>query len=308
LATPPSENSASAVPSSLDLERIGFGPFFAQQMASFDPGLVAARIAIAHGESYVAWTAAGVGKAIIAGRRLGEWKAAEERPAVGDWVAGTPSSELGGLLIERRLERRSCLLRQAAADRPDLQVIAANVDVVGIVSALGDGDGKHERWLVNDARIGRYLTAVERSGARPLLIVNKCDLHPDPASVAARLGESFPDVPVVALSAAQRDGLDALGPWLGAGETLVLVGMSGVGKSTLVNALLGRDAQRVGDVRDRDDRGRHTTTHRELFVLPGGALLIDTPGMREMTLWDGGPDAASTSAGRPKGGRRFRRG
>jgi ribosome biogenesis GTPase len=289
------------------LDRIGFGPFFAEQLAALDPGLVPARIAIAHGESYVAWTEAGAGKALIVGRRLAEWETAADRPAVGDWVLGRRSTELDALLIERRLERRTCLVRQATADRPELQVIAANVDVVGIVNALGDGDAKQERWLVNDSRTRRYLTAVERSGARPLLIVNKCDLHPEPEAVAKRLGDAFPGVPVVALSGARRAGLDGLARWFHAGETAVLVGMSGVGKSTLVNALLGRDAQRVGDVRDRDDRGRHTTTHRELFVLPGGALLIDTPGMREMTLWDGAPDTPGTAASRHTRGRRSRR-
>ncbi len=283
------------------LERIGFGPFFADQVAKLDAGFVPARIAIAHGESYVAWTEAGVCKAMIVGRRLAEWQTPGDRPCVGDWVVGVRSGELDALVIERRLERRTCLVRQASADRPELQVIAANVDVVGIVSALGDGeDAKQERWLVNEDRLRRYLAAVEHSGARPLLVLNKCDLHRDPGAVTARLGEAFPGVPIVALSGAQRTGLEGLAPCLSAGETLVLVGMSGVGKSTLVNALLGRQAQRVAEVRESDDRGRHTTTHRELFALDGGALLIDTPGMREMTLWE-------SSDGHRHRGRRSRR-
>jgi ribosome biogenesis GTPase / thiamine phosphate phosphatase len=287
------------------LERIGFGPFFADQMAALDAGLVPARIAIAHGESYVAWTEAGVGKAVIAGRRLAEWQTPADRPQVGDWVAGAYSPQLGALLIDRRLARRTCLVRQAAANPTELQVIAANVDVVGIVSALGDGDAKHERWLVNEDRLRRYLASVEQSGARPLLVLNKCDLHRDPGAVAARLGEAFPGVPIVALSGAARTGLEGLRPWLGAGETLVLVGMSGVGKSTLVNALLGRDAQRVGSVRESDDRGRHTTSHRELFAISGGAFLIDTPGMREMSVWD--DDAARRHAAQRGGRGRSRR-
>ena len=281
-----------------NLERIGFGPFFAEQFARLEPGLVPARIAIAHGESYIAWTEGGVSKAVIVGRRLADWHTAADRPQVGDWVAGAHSSQLGAFLIEHRLERRTCLVRKGAADRSELQVIAANVDVVGVVSALGDGsDAKHQRWLIDEGRLRRYLAAVAQSGARPLLIINKSDLHPDPAAVAEQLGAAFAGVPVVALSGGQSVGLERLDPWLAPGETLVLVGMSGVGKSTLVNALLGRAAQRVGAVRGSDDRGRHTTTHREIFVLSGGGLLIDTPGMREMSLWSAEPGAEPSRPG-----------
>jgi ribosome biogenesis GTPase / thiamine phosphate phosphatase len=270
-----------------ELERIGFRPFFAAQLAKLEPGLVPARIAIAHGESYVAWTATGVSKALIVGRKLAAWQTAADRPQVGDWVAGVHSAELGALLIEHRLERQTCLSRQAAAERPERQIIAANVDVVGIVNALGDGnDPERDLRIINESRLRRYLGAVAQSGARPLLIVNKSDLSPDPAAVAAALAGSFPDVPVVTLSGQQGVGLERLEPWLGRGQSLVLVGMSGVGKSTLVNTLMGGTAQRVGAVRASDARGRHTTTHRELVVLPNGALLIDTPGMREMALWN----------------------
>jgi ribosome biogenesis GTPase / thiamine phosphate phosphatase len=269
------------------LEEIGYDAHFAARMAALDGALVPARIAIAHGESYIAWTRQGICKAVLVGDRAAAWREAVDRPQVGDWVAGTYSDSANALLVEHLLERRTCLMRLAAGEGGRAQVIAANVDVVGIVSAFGDGRNEaRDRRLINERRLQRYLTAVEQSRAKAVLIVNKSDLSVEPAAVVDMLGQLFPGVPVVVTSAARRFGLDSLAEWLGRGQTLGLVGMSGVGKSTLVNALLGRDEQRIGDVRDSDARGRHTTTHRELFVMENGALLIDTPGMRELGLWE----------------------
>jgi ribosome biogenesis GTPase len=274
-------------PTPASLEAIGFAPFFEAQLAALDGGRVPARIAIAHGESYVSWTRDGVRKAMLSGRNLAAWKSAAERPAVGDWVTGTYSESAGGLVIEHLLARRTCLVRRAAGERDEAQVIASNVDVVGIVSAFGDGrDEARDRRLINEDRLRRYLAAVAQSGAAPVFIVNKSDLSADPDDVARTLVGLFPAVPIVVTSGQEGRGLERLHPFVRAGQTLVLVGMSGVGKSTLVNALLGRAAQKVGEVRESDARGRHTTTHRELFVTPSGALLLDTPGMRELGLWE----------------------
>ena len=269
------------------LEAIGFDPFFEAQLAKLDGGLVPARIAIAHGESYVSWTRDGVRKAVLSGRRVGGWKTAAERPQVGDWVTGTYEDSAGALIIEHLLERRTCLVRRAAGPSGEAQIIAANVDVVGVVSAFGDGeDAARDRRLINEGRLRRYLAAVNQSGASPLLIVNKSDLSDAPEPVGDMLSELFPGVPIVLLSGQRGDGVERLGASVRPGQTLALVGMSGVGKSTLVNALLGRQAQETGEIRQADARGRHTTTHRELFVMESGALLIDTPGMREMGLWE----------------------
>jgi ribosome biogenesis GTPase / thiamine phosphate phosphatase len=271
----------------VSLEAIGFYPFFEAQLDGLDGGLVPARIAIAHGESYVSWTRDGIRKAVLSGRRLGSWQLSVDRPQVGDWVTGTYSDAAGALVIEHLLERRTCLVRRAAGERAEAQVIASNVDVVGIVSAFGEGkDEARERRLINEGRLRRYLAAVEQSGAAPILIVNKSDLSAEPEDIAGTLTRLFPGVPVVLLSAQRDLGIERLRPFIRAGQTLALVGMSGVGKSTLVNALLGRLAQEVGEVRKGDARGRHTTTHRELFVTESGALLIDTPGMRELGLWE----------------------
>jgi ribosome biogenesis GTPase len=283
--TPSTPSTPSSSPTSL--ASIGFDPFFEAQLAALDGGLVPARIAIAHGESYVSWTRDGVRKAVLSGRRLAAWQTAADRPQVGDWVTGTYSDSAGALVIEHLLERRTCLVRRAAGERAEAQIIASNVDVVGIVSAFGDRkDEARDRRLVNEGRLRRYLAAVEQSGASPVLIVNKSDLSARPEDVAETLTRLFPGVPIVPMSGQRGLGVERLRTWVKPGQTLVLVGMSGVGKSTLVNALLGRDAQNVGAVRDSDARGRHTTTHRELFVTESGALLIDTPGMRELGLWE----------------------
>jgi ribosome biogenesis GTPase / thiamine phosphate phosphatase len=267
------------------LEALGFDAHFRDQLAALGGDLAPARIAIAHGESYIAWTERGPCKAVLAGSRAG-WKEAIDRPQVGDWVAGTFSDSLDAFQVAHLLGRRTGLIRQASGKRPEPQVIAANIDVVGIVSAFGEGKSARERRLINEPRVRRYLAVAVQSRAQPILIVNKIDLSADPQEVTEPFAQTFPGVPVVLTSARTGLGLDGLGPWLPAGKTLALIGMSGVGKSTLVNALVGRSTQRTGEVRESDARGRHTTTHRELIVMASGALLIDTPGMRELGVWE----------------------
>ncbi len=292
----------------MSLAQAGYDSYFQAELAKLGGQLEPARIAVAHGESYVAWTSRGPGKAIIVGRRLAAWADATARPQVGDFVAGTYVPGSDEFLIEHVLPRRTCLMRRAAGESGTAQVIAANLDVVGIVSAFGPGNGATQRRLINEPRLTRYLAAVQQSGAQALLIVNKCDLASNAATVAAALRNSFAGVPLVLSSASTASGLEELATWLQPDRTLGLVGMSGVGKSTLINALLGRTAQRVGAVREDDARGRHTTSHRELFVTANGALLMDMPGMREFAVWQ--PDAATAaeSSRPPRGRARFRHG
>lgn len=204
-------------------------------------------------------------------------EAGEDWPAAGDWVAVEMLSGGGRPLIHKVLPRRTKFVRKVAGKRLEEQVIAANVDTAFVVMAL-DGD-------FNVRRLERYLAQSWESGAKSIVVLNKAD---DCADVEARVAEVesiAAGVPIFALSARTGEGVEALDKFLAAGETVVLLGSSGVGKSTLLNHFLQRDAQTVQPVRASDSRGRHTTTHRELFALPGGALLIDTPGLRELQLW-----------------------
>jgi ribosome biogenesis GTPase len=166
------------------------------------------------------------------------------------------------------------------------QVLAANVDTLFLVAGL-DGD-------FNARRIERALVLAWDSGAEPVLVLSKADLCEDVPGRVAEVQALAPAASVVATSAREASGLESLGPWLQAGRTVALLGSSGVGKSTLINRLLGAEAQRTAEVRPGDDRGRHTTSHRELFLLPAGALIVDTPGIREIQLWadEEGLDAA----------------
>lgn len=220
------------------------------------------------------------GEAALTLDPLVDWAAVrpEQRPAVGDW--GWMRGSDGRLQHwAALLDRRTALVRAAAGEHFERQVIAANIDSVFVVVAL---DAR-----LSVARIQRTLLLAEASGAAPVLVLTKADRLDAVALEAClqRLAEDLRhDLPRLALDARDRAQVAALGPWLAAGQTVAMVGLSGAGKSTLANSLLGEARQATGAVRDYDQRGRHTTTTRRLLQLPGGACLIDTPGIRELKL------------------------
>jgi ribosome biogenesis GTPase len=208
-------------------------------------------------------------------------------PTVGDWVVCLESPHGGAASIHATLPRRSAFRRRAAGSRPGVQTIAANVDTLFVATSIN-----HD---LNPRRLERYVAMGRESGAEPVVLLTKADLGGDSNARAARLSDEL-RVPVVALSARTGQGIEALARWFGAGRTLALVGSSGVGKSTLLNRLAGEQLMATREIRDDDSRGRHTTSHRELFRLPGGALLLDTPGMREIGLWEAAEGVDETFA------------
>jgi len=253
----------------MQLEDFGWSGFFAVQHC---PG-IPARVASASRDRFSVWTETGKLEAVVSGelRRSGSaW------PAVGDWVALRP----GASVIEHVFERKTLLSRKQPGKAIQEQVLAANIDVLFIISGL-DHD-------LNQRRLERYLVVAEQSGARPIILLNKADLygahHLELSNIRDRL-TAWSGAPVLPISAATGQGLEQLDLSLVAGETAALIGSSGVGKSTLVNRLLRHNLQAIGEVRPDDDRGRHTTTTRSMFLTPGGWLLIDMPGLREVQLW-----------------------
>lgn len=217
-------------------------------------------------------------EAIVTGRFRHAAHSRLDYPVVGDEVVLDPTND-GSLIVREVLPRRTLIARKAAGNAYEAQPIAANVDYLLIVCGL-DGD-------FNVRRIERYGALAASSGVEPVLVLNKADLCCDLDVKLLELAESNITMPIQVLAAARGDGIDTLDPYIRAGSTIALVGSSGAGKSTIANALLGDAIQRTSAVRCRDDRGKHTTTGRQLFALPSGAFLIDTPGMRELHLWAG---------------------
>jgi ribosome biogenesis GTPase len=282
-----------------ELPRLGFGPFFQNQVHDWpDPRLVPARIAAAHRDRYEIWSARGILDARLSGavrRGLGD----EALPGVGDWVVvEPPDPPARPAVIQGVLERRTAFVRAAAGRAARPQVVAANVDRVFVVVGLDAGANLHG--------IERYLARIWAGGAEPQVVLNKADLVPAAAAAAADVESRCPGLPVHVVSAFAGEGVDAIRAAIQPGRTVALVGPSGAGKSTLANALLGEDRLATGPVRG-DARGRHTTTRRELVLLPGGGILLDTPGMRELAVVDdAGLDAVFEDIAHLAEGCRFR--
>src|SRR4051794_17397090 len=268
------------------LIRLGWTPALADTFAPFAAqGLVPGRVALEHTHIYRVITDAGESLARVSGRLRHRAATRTDFPAVGDWVAVQPPAHSGDSRIVAVLPRRSRFSRRAAGDPTEEQVVAANIDTVFLVAGL-DGD-------FNPRRIERYLLVATESGASPVIVLNKADVVPAPEALAASVRALAPHLPVHVVSCRVPESIEVLRQYLGHGQTGALLGSSGVGKSTIVNRLVGHDLLRTQDVRESDSRGRHTSTARQLVRLPGTGVLIDTPGMRELQLWDSAerPDA-----------------
>jgi ribosome biogenesis GTPase len=262
----------------LKLETLGWNENFYNHIPEKEKGLTIGRIAIEHKHLYRVYSEQGDLLADVSGKFRYEVLGRHEFPAVGDWVLMNVRAEEKKATIHGILPRKSKFSRNNAGTTTEEQILATNIDTVFLVNALN-----HD---FNLRRIERYLVLAWESGANPVIILTKADLCDDLEKKMRDVESVALGVPIFAISAAQKEGMEELTPYLKEGQTVALLGSSGAGKSTLVNCLYGEEIQEVKEVREGDDRGKHTTTYRELILLPQGGLIIDTPGMRELQLWD----------------------
>ncbi len=268
--------------------QFGWNDTFARAFESWaaKPDVEPARVAIEFNHIYRVWTKEAEQEATVSGRLKHEAASKSELPVVGDWVVLRRRRADDRATIVAVLPRRSWFSRKAAGTLTHEQIVAANVDVVFIVMALDAN--------FNLRRLERYLLLARESGASPVILLTKPDLSDEvPAQVAA-VRSVAGVLPAHVVNPRRNEGLEAVAACLTIGRTGALLGSSGVGKSTIINRLVGGDVQKTSEVRATDSKGRHTTMHRELVVLPSGGLIIDTPGMRELQLWDVGDAVRET--------------
>jgi ribosome biogenesis GTPase / thiamine phosphate phosphatase len=254
----------------LNLQDLGWDDGFAAALQPHD-NCIAGRVSAQHRGEYDVLTEAGELRAHVAGRLRHEATSGADLPAVGDWVAHRDA------VIHAVLPRRTAFARKVNQGNTEAQVLAANVDTVFVVTGLDDDFSPH--------RIERYLTLAWESGATPALVLTKADLCDDPLALLLQAEQVALGASTHVVSNVTGEGLDELAPYLEPAKTVALLGSSGVGKSSLANRLLGHEAQATKELAE-DGTGRHTTVARQLIRLPGGALLVDTPGLREVQLWD----------------------
>ncbi len=274
----------------ININSLGWNDFFEEQFQQYKhQGFEAGRITIENKTNYQLITKHGESTGEISGKLLFISATQSELPKVGDWVVVSLFDENTKAVIHEVLPRKSKISRKSADKKTEEQVIAANIDTVFIVQSL-DGN-----FSIN--RLARYLVTVNQSGARPVVILNKSDLCGDVLDKISEVKKLNENIIVMAVSASNSLGVEQLKEIIKDGESIAFVGSSGVGKSTLINALLGTEKLKTNTVREIDSRGRHTTTKRELIVLPSGGILIDTPGMRELGLWNADNGLSQTFSG-----------
>ncbi|NNF03291.1 MAG: ribosome small subunit-dependent GTPase A, partial [Rhodothermales bacterium] len=273
---PPARPCLSIPDKHMNLTALGWKDFFLRSVESSpDADLVPARVFRHDRQSYTVHDGERLRSASLLGKLLYDEHDPASLPTVGDWTLVQPFDDQA--IIHDVLPRRTAFYRKEAGARTRRQVLAANIDVVFIVSALDNE--------FNVRRLERYLVQAAGSGALPVIILNKADLHADATRFRSDVERVAPDVDIVDVSALENTNIESVRRYFEEGITVAFLGSSGVGKSTLVNRLVGEEIQATGTVREDDSRGRHTTTRREMLLVPGGGLVVDTPGLRELQLW-----------------------
>ncbi len=271
----------------MNLTQLGWNSFFQQEFIGFGGGqdLIPARVVRQNKLSYDVICEKGNLTAQVSGAFSFFVETSEDFPTVGDWVVVNVIDDENKAIIHKLLPRKSNFTRKAAGAETEAQVVAANVDIVFVVVGLDRN--------FNLRRIERYLTLINKSGAEMVIVLNKSDLCDETEERVDEVENIAGDVPVITMSAVCDDDFSQIEQYITEGRTVTMVGSSGTGKSTIINRLLGEERLLVKHTSEHVSQGRHTTTWRELVVLPSGGIVIDTPGMREIQLWADDEDLAN---------------